>query len=182
MMHPAEFLKGVASVYPFYRELNTNERRGSSQASSRAFLDEGLAHRLASIAMDMKLATAQYAMYLSFEQRARLFAELDYLLNVDGWEPSDSVPNVKPYINFLKWLVETKHLGWSSLGFDADGNLLCAFFSGAGTVTASFLAEPIVLWSSAFRSEDGDEIAAGQSPLRAFVQTGNALLAKLYGP
>ncbi|TCA70481.1 hypothetical protein [Rhizobium leguminosarum] len=134
---------------------------------------------LPSRAMELKSATGTYAMYLSFEERARLFAEIDYLLDPDAWVEEDAIPLSAPYVNFLKWLLEAKRLDWSSLGLDADGNLLCAYLGERGTVTAAFHAAPVVHWTSNVTTEDGVELSAGQSPLRAFVTTAAGLLEKV---
>ncbi|WP_155256822.1 hypothetical protein [Rhizobium leguminosarum] len=134
---------------------------------------------LPSRAMDLKTATATYAMYLSFEERARLFAEIDYLLDPNGWADDDAIPLPAPYVNFLKWLLEAKRLDWSSLGLDADGNLLCAYVGQKGMVTAAFQPTPVVHWSSNITTEDGVELSAGQSPLRSFVTTAVGLLERI---
>lgn len=130
-------------------------------------------------AMDLKAATGAYAMYLSIEERERLFNEIDYLLDPDGWAEDDVVPLPGPYVNFLKWLLEAKRLDWSSLGLDADGNLLCAYVGDRGTLTAAFHSSPVVHWTSNVMTEDGVELSAGQSPLRAFVATAAGLLEKV---
>ncbi|TBA80349.1 hypothetical protein [Rhizobium ruizarguesonis] len=134
---------------------------------------------LPSRAMELKTATGVYAMYLSFAERARLFAEIDYLLDPDGWVEDDAVPLPAPYVNFLKWLLEAKRLDWSSLGLDADGNLLCAYIGEKGMLTAAFHSAPVVHWTSNVTTEDGVELSAGQSPLRAFVATAAGLLEKV---
>ncbi|MFK0273624.1 hypothetical protein ACIQUG_08110 [Ensifer sp. NPDC090286] len=170
---------GASYALKSYESSNHNDKPGPVSSRS-GFTDMG--PPLPHVAMDFKVATAQYAMYLSFEDRARLFAELDYLLNPEGWEEDDDLPRKASYVNFLKWLVEARHLDWSSLGFDADGNLLCAYVGDGGTVTAAFLPSPNVHWTSDFSSDDGNEIAAGQSPLRSFVPTSLALLARIHGP
>jgi hypothetical protein len=130
-------------------------------------------------AMDLKIATGAYAMYLSFEDRARIFDEIDYLLDPDSWADEDNLPATHAYRNFLKWLLESKRLDWSSLGLDADGNLLCAFVGERGVVTAAFHAPPVVHWSSTIETEDGVELSAGQSPLRSFVTTSATLLERI---
>ncbi|MBB3310991.1 hypothetical protein FHT78_002735 [Rhizobium sp. BK196] len=148
----------------------------STMRGSAAYNPETM---LPSRAMDLKAATGNYAMYLSSEDRARLFAEIDYLLNPDGWAEDDAIPLPEPYVNFLKWLLEAKRLDWSSLGLDADGNLLCAYVGKKGVVTAAFQQTPIVHWTSNLTTEDGVELSAGQSPLRSFVTTAALLLERI---
>lgn len=176
-----EVNRSFVGAGPAYKQsYGSNDRVVSQNVSSRASSPE-LFVQLPSTAMDFKVATAQFAMHLPSEDRNRLFSELDYLLNAEGWDEEDSVPPIAPYTNFLRWLIATRRMDWSSLGFDADGNLLGAFVGEKGTVTAAFFAAPIVHWTAGFTTEDGEEISAGQSPLRSFVTTSADLLARIDG-
>lgn len=130
-------------------------------------------------AMSLKEVTALYAMYLNFNERDRLFGELDFLLDPDGWDEHDALPNKVAFVNFLKWAVETKRHDWTSLGLDGDGNTSVAFKRGQNIVTALFLPHGTVQWTSRIGTEDGLDVSAGQAPLRAFAQNTSALLERL---
>ncbi|MBD9621849.1 hypothetical protein IB279_02705 [Ensifer sp. ENS06] len=130
-------------------------------------------------AMALKEATSLLAMYLTFPQRDRLFGELDFLLDPEEWDEHDALPNRRAFVNFLKWAVATKRHDWTSLGLDGDGNTSVAFKRGGNLVTALFLPNDIVQWTSKRDTEDGPDVAAGQSPLRVFANNSPALLERL---
>src|SRR5690606_7262835 len=65
----------------------------------------GLAEKLFDARVALKMATSSYARYLSDEARGRLFAEFDFLLEEDTWDPDDTLPTIESYTRFLKCLV-----------------------------------------------------------------------------
>ncbi|NEI48626.1 hypothetical protein GR217_13055 [Rhizobium leguminosarum] len=132
--------------------------------------------QLATVAMSLKIVTSRYAMYMGFAERERLFGELDYLLDPDGWYEEDKHPSLPSYTNFLKWLIEARRSDWSSLGFDAQGDTLAAYKRGENLLTAAFTPDNLVLWTSKLVEVDGTEISSGKSPLSTFVRTAKMLL------
>lgn len=127
-------------------------------------------------AMSLKEATAVYAMYLSFDQRDRLFNELDFLLDAESWDEEDAFPLRLSYVNFLKWSIETRRFDWASLSLDGDGHLVAAFVIDHAVVTAAFLEDATVHWTSRTTTEDGIDVAAGKAQLRSFTALSEMLL------
>jgi hypothetical protein len=135
--------------------------------------------QLPAASMDLKQATALYGMYLSFADRDRLFGELDFLLDPDGWELDDALPGRSSYLNFLKWSVETRNTEWTSLSLDGDGHIVVVFQRAKNQFTAAFLTDGKVHWTSRVATEDGLDVAAGVSPLKSFAQISNGLLGRI---
>ncbi len=135
--------------------------------------------RLPGASMALKEATALYGMYLSFEDRDRLFGELDFLLDPDGWDLDDALPGRGSYINFLKWMVETKHTDWTSLALDGDGQVVVVFMKAKNQFTAAFLLDGKVHWTSKVATQDGLDLAAGMSPLRSFAIISEGLIGRI---
>ena len=130
-------------------------------------------------AMSLKEATALYGMHLTFGVRDRIFGELNFLLDPTGWDVDDALPSKNSYLSFLKWAVETKRHDWVSLSLDGDGNIVAVFLNGKNQITAAFLPEAVVNWTSRISTEDGIDVSAGRSPLRTFAATSEGLLARL---
>lgn len=136
---------------------------------------------LPKISMALKIVASKYGMYLDFADRDKLFGELDYLLDPEGWCDEDDVPRVAAFENFLKWSIAAKALNWVSLGFNHQGNLLAAYKNGDSIVTAAFSSDAVVNWTSRFVDTDGVDTSSGRCPLISFVRTGSPLLERLSG-
>lgn len=128
----------------------------------------GLAEKLFDARVGLKMATAQYAMYLPKEARDRLFAEFDFVLEEDSWDESDRLPSVESYLRFLKWMVFTKDLSWSSMGIDPEGNLLVAWVKGLDVMTANFGEK--IRWSQRFCADGETQQTAGSYSLEYFAK------------
>lgn len=119
----------------------------------------------------VKITTAQFAMYLDAAQRNKIFSEVDYLLDLEAWEEDeDSLPNIASYLAFLKWLVHTRDMSWTSLGLDNDGRLLAAWIPAEGAqMTANFGTN--VRWSKKFNVDGEAQIVTGEYSLNHFCST-----------
>ncbi|EUB95862.1 hypothetical protein PMI07_002350 [Rhizobium sp. CF080] len=173
---------GGSAAITNWSELSTGRKTASKRRqdiSQSVAVTSPVEVQLANSAMTLKIATSKYAMYLGFIERDRLFSELDFLLDADGWFEEDSQPNLDSFVNFLKWLVETRSLNWVSLGLDAAGNALVAYKKDDNVVTAAFLPDGKVQWTCRITSEEGVETSSGSSPLFAFVGTSKHLLEKV---
>ncbi|MDL2405197.1 hypothetical protein PY650_05920 [Rhizobium calliandrae] len=163
---------------PSYNDFLQRESAKRRQDISKRVedVDADLQSQLSSVAISLKIATSRYAMYMGFEERERLFGELDFLLDPDGWYEEDKYPSLPSYINFLKWLIEARRSDWTSLGFDDGGNLLAAYKRGENLLTAAFMPDEFVHWTSKLADADGVELSTGKSPLVTFVRTAKMLL------
>lgn len=124
--------------------------------------------------VELKTATAQYAMHLEAEVRARIFSEFDYLLEPEAWEMGDVLPTIASYRQFLKWLVFTADRSWSSFGVGDDGNLLVAWVRPHGRMTASFGSR--VRWTQEFNADGDRQLSSGNYSLEHFARQANAFL------
>lgn len=156
---------------------------GASLASSTgrnakpdlAAFGQSAKERLFDASVDLKVAVGLYAMHLSRDERARLFGELDYLLDAETWDESDSLPSVTSFQQFLKWVVFTQDRSWTSMGIDIDGNILVAWVRPSATMTANFSGR--VRWAQKFSADDDVQTAAGDFSLAHFAKHAEAFLA-----
>lgn len=163
----------------FWQSREVQSVRTKSTVSQKVSFERETEKQLQYSAMALKQAVAPYAMHLSYSQRHRLFDEIDFLLDVDGWDEDDSQPAQSSFVNFLKWAIETKADTWASLSLDGDGNTVVAFVSGENVITAAFLPDATVEWTSRLILDDGVDASAGKSPLRSFAAMSAGLLGRL---
>jgi len=169
-------LRGLQSFLQYKDSETVRDKSSVTQAVS---IQRSVADELSHSAMDLKIAVAPYAMHLSFEQRHRIFDEIDFLLDFDGWDEDDARPEQISFVNFLKWAVETKADHWASLSLDGDGNTSVSFLNEENVLTAAFLPDGTVEWASRLVLDDGVDAAAGKSPLKSFAAVSPALLGRL---
>ncbi|HCO55321.1 MAG TPA: hypothetical protein DIT93_09915 [Pelagibacterium sp.] len=129
-------------------------------------------------AVDLKVATATYAMHLPLPVRDRLFNEFDYLLSDDAWEPGDKLPSVTSYKQFLRWMIFTSDTSWCSLGISDSGDILVAWIGEFGQMTAKFA--DTVSWTHRINSPDGQQASAGEYTLVHFARQSKNFLEQLH--
>jgi hypothetical protein len=122
--------------------------------------------------VSLKVAVSQYAMHLSNEERHRIFAELDSIINTEDWHEGDQFPKLTAFQDFLKWMIYSKYNKWISFGVSDDGNFLVAWKTRRILLTAKFsglTGEEAVRWTVQINSENGDTgYTVGKCPLRLF--------------
>lgn len=118
--------------------------------------------------VQLKVETANVAMHLSSQLRAKLFKEFDYLLDVEGWDEEDKLPSVESYRRFLKWIIYAKDTSWTSLGIDDLGNMLVAWVGEGRMMTANF-SDP-VKWTKRVDSGGVPQISLGEFDLNYFAE------------
>lgn len=152
-------------------------RGGRSTVKRSVYQADSLAQRLFDARVELKMATARYAMHLSQEARDRLFAEFDYLLEEETWDPSDRLPSAYSYQSFLKWLIYTSDCSWSSLGISDDGTIMAAWVRGQNRLTADFGDK--IRWSQAVLAEGEIQTSAGRFSLEHFAKRAKEFLASV---
>jgi hypothetical protein len=120
--------------------------------------------------VSLKVAVSQYAMHLPKEERFRLFARLDELINVEDWHEDDTLPTSSSFVSFLKWIIFSENFSWSSIGVSNDGNLLVAWTTPNVTMTANFFPQDRVSWSAEVDSQSGIAHMVGIGPLQHFAK------------
>jgi hypothetical protein len=88
--------------------------------------------------VSLKVTTSHFAMHLSAPERARIFLEIDNILDVDRWEEGEKLPLIEGYKDFLRYLIRNSDSSWASLGSSDEGNFLVAWVQNAFQMTASF--------------------------------------------
>jgi hypothetical protein len=133
--------------------------------------------RLFDILVLLKVSVSQYSMHLKRDERHKIFLGLDEVLNIDDWHEGDRFPEVASLRAFLKWAIYASFREWTSLGVADDGNILVAWDSERGRLTANFSSSDEVRWTARIHSAAGVEYAAGKSTLQYFAKQARFYLA-----
>jgi hypothetical protein len=134
-------------------------------------VERPFAQRVEAALVELKTATAQYAMHLSAAQREAVFGQLENIINVDDWYEEDIFPKLGAFKDLLAWSIYAAVPQWHSLGVDDDGDVLVAWHSDEMTLTANFDGNRLVRWTSRYKDEgDNAAHAAGDCSLRQFAK------------
>ena len=121
--------------------------------------------------VSLKVTISQYAMHLSGDERGRLFDALDSVINVDDWHEEDTLPTPKSFKEFLKWMIYSKYLKWTSIGVSHEGNVMVAWRTPRVLLTANFELSDMVRWTAQITSDTGEVgHTVGKCPLRLFAE------------
>ena len=118
--------------------------------------------------VELKVGVAQYAMHLTSDVRAKLFTNLDEIINTEEWYEEDVLPQFSSFRDFLKWTIYSKRFNWTSIGISDEGNILVAWKSAKALLTARYDGEGRVWWTVAVNSDDEKDFAAGDCSLEFF--------------
>jgi hypothetical protein len=118
--------------------------------------------------VELKVGVAQYAMHLSPEIRAKIFSDLDEIINVEDWYEEDALPRFSSFRDFLKWTIYSKRFNWTSIGISDEGNILVAWKSTKALLTARYDGEGRVWWTATIYSDEENNFAAGDCSLEFF--------------
>jgi hypothetical protein len=131
----------------------------------------GFEERVFNSLVSLKVAVSQYAMHLSTDERQRLFAELDSVINTDDWHEEDKLPAIESFRDFLKWMIYSKYNKWISIGVSDDGLLQVAWKTERVLLTALFVGKEAVRWTAQTTSAKGEKgQLVGRAPLRTFTE------------
>lgn len=134
--------------------------------SSKKSLEEQLYDALASF----KIKTAAVAMHLDRDWRAKLFQQLDNLLDVENWESDDLPPQLASFLTFLRLLVLLRPDKRPGLGATYDGKMIATWTSGTDKLTVECLSNDSVRWNLSVTIDGEIERAAAVTPLRRLGQ------------
>jgi hypothetical protein len=125
--------------------------------------DTPLEERLFDALAGAKILTSQVAMHLDGEWRAKLFHQLDSLLDLAEWEPSDQPLQQSSYATFLKAILNINAERRPGLGVSNTGHLIAAWTTGADRLTIEFLPSDRVRWVLSRRYDGDIERFAGET-------------------
>lgn len=112
-----------------------------------------------------KIRTATVAMHLDRDWRARLFRQLDSLMDGNSWEADDLPPKLASFSTFLRLLTLLRPTKRPGLGATHDGNLIATWSSGPDRLTIECLPNDSARWHLSVLIEDEVERAAAITPL-----------------
>ncbi len=143
---------------------------GESNSASvvRSAPSQNFAATIFNTLVELKVGVAQYAMHLSPDVRAKLFADLDEIINIEDWYEEDALPKYLSFRDFLKWTIYSKRFNWTSIGISDEGNILVAWKSAKALLTARYDGEGRVWWTATINSEGEKNLAAGDCSLEFF--------------
>jgi hypothetical protein len=121
--------------------------------------------------VSLKVSISSFAMHLNRDERRRLFDELDDTVNVEDWHESDKLPTQESFQQFLKWMIYSRNVDWTSIGVSATGTVLVAWRKPTVLLTADFEGVNSVRWTVRLIGED-DEVGhtAGRCSLKLFAE------------
>jgi len=125
-----------------------------------------VAEQLYDALAQFKIFTSQIAMHLEDGWRARLFKQLDELLDIEEWDKRDKAPSLESFATFLRLMLILRPDVRPGLGASAGGHLIAAWTNGDDRLTIEALSADEVRWSVAVWIDEERERAAGFSTLQ----------------
>ena len=127
--------------------------------------------RLFDALVSLKVSGSFLAMHLSAEERRRLFEALDDTINVEDWHEDDKLPTADSFQAFLRWMIYSRNVDWTSIGVSETGTILVAWRTRRGLLTADFESANSVRWTAKLVGDEGEVgHSAGRCPLRLFAE------------
>jgi hypothetical protein len=121
--------------------------------------------RLFNTIATLKIAVANVSMHLDAEWRARLFSQIDMLLDPEDWDESYKLADAESFTTFLRMVLLFGALPRLGLGIDEDGHILAGWRNEIGLLSLTFLRGDRVRWSIVRREKGETESAAGETTL-----------------
>jgi hypothetical protein len=119
----------------------------------------------------LKVSASFLSMHLTADERSRIFAALDDTINVDDWHDGDKLPGVASFQEFLRWMIYSRNVDWTSIGVSENGTVLVAWRKERSLLTADFEGGNSVRWTVRLTGEDGEVgHTAGRCPLKLFAE------------
>lgn len=132
---------------------------GSLRSEPAPTLEERLFDALA----DVKILTAQVAMHLDREWRARLFQQLDSLHDPAEWGEGDQPVEHASFATFLKAMLSIDPERRPGLGLSHAGHLIGAWTADQDRLTIEFLPGDRIRWILSRRRDVDTERFAGDT-------------------
>lgn len=124
-----------------------------------------------------KIFTSQIAMHLDDAWRARLFRQLDSLLDTAEWDERDLPPTLASFGTFLRFILVAKPQDPPGLGATSDGRVVATWTRGSDRLTLDFFPADQARWSVSVGIDGETERAAGFVPIGRVMAT-----LEPYGP
>jgi hypothetical protein len=137
-----------------------------AQRASRPSRDVPLAERLFDALASFKLKTAMLAAaHFNRDERARLFKQLDSLLDAESWDSADVVTTEASFTTLLRMVL---FLGGRrpALGVTGTGNFIATWTEGDDRLTIECKPEDHVRWVLVQNLDGQRESAAGETTAR----------------
>lgn len=153
----------------FLREIVSRQASPSvvpdSAVRARQHASATTAERLYTALADAKVLTSKVAMHLSADWRARLFAQLDDLMNIQDWHDDDQPVLRTSFATFLRMIINQNPERRPGLGVSHQGNLIAAWSDSADRLTIEFLPNDLARWVLSCEIDGERERAAGETPI-----------------
>jgi hypothetical protein len=133
----------------------------SQLRSAHTSLSEKLYDALAGF----KLKTAAVAMHLNANDRTRLFAHLDSLLDAESWDEADAITTEASFTTLLRMILFLKGR-CPGLGAASTGNFIATWTEGTNRLTVECKPDDQVRWVLVHDLDGQRESAAGDTTVR----------------
>ena len=125
--------------------------------------DPTVAEQLHNALGTAKILLSQVSMHLDKTWRAKLFSQLDSLLDADSWDEADKVLDSSSFSTFLRMIIYRGTERRPALGISHRGHLLADWADNGESLTIEFLPKDEVRWVLSHRVDGERENAAGQT-------------------
>ena len=116
-----------------------------------------------------KMYVASVAMHISMDDRARLFRQLDLLLDSEEWDSQDAPPTLASFQTYMRLMLTRRPTKQPSIGATFDGHLIAAWQNERGRLTIECLANDRIRWSVIVTVEAAaSEVGGGETVLARF--------------
>jgi hypothetical protein len=97
-----------------------------------------VAARLFNVRANAKMVAAQVSMHLKPEWRAKIYRQIDRLLDVEQWDEGDGLLDVASMKSFLRFIIYANATAVPSLGMAPTGAILAAWRADTRRLTIEF--------------------------------------------
>lgn len=119
------------------------------------------AERLFDATASAKILASRVAMYLTEDQRRKIFRQLDSIHDVNEWDEDDKPIRKTSFATFLKALLVLSPQRHPGMALSQEGNLIAAWIIGVDRLTMEFLPGDRVRWVVSMTISGEKERATG---------------------
>jgi hypothetical protein len=116
--------------------------------------------------VSLKVTFAEIAMHVDRDWRSGIFSQLDKLLDVDNWDPDDTLPTDQSFRTFLRLILYVGPMKRPSLGASPGGNIIAGWLDGKSRLQIECAPFDKVTWILAKWQGEVRESAAGETMVR----------------